>query len=246
MIYYRLGGSALNATDRSSTSNRMAEDSCEKLQEILELASSLGVFVGPVRFYCKPDPSSITKVSAVEAALPSVSIFPLYSWYHSGWDTEPDVTHPESVRMEQAIPFQTRWGDFTFCSWPSHIVPADEDITDLKRNSLTLPLAFAALNEPFLPSEEGNSKQVDYLKDPLLRDKEAVISFSHFVPRVELSPEKRFLIDPKLAAVIGSDPLEEQIRRLLPDLHLFGHTHIPIDLTIDGITYIQWPLGYHR
>jgi len=29
-------------------------------------------------------------------------------------------------------------------------------------------------------------------------------------------------------------------------LHLFGHTHIPIDLDLEGIRYLQWPLGYSR
>ena len=37
-----------------------------------------------------------------------------------------------------------------------------------------------------------------------------------------------------------------QIRRLQPSLHLFGHTHIPIDLELDGIRYLQYPLGYSR
>jgi len=46
--------------------------------------------------------------------------------------------------------------------------------------------------------------------------------------------------------VIGSIYLEKRIRSLKPHLHLFGHTHIPIDLTIDGIRYLQWPLGTHK
>lgn len=54
------------------------------------------------------------------------------------------------------------------------------------------------------------------------------------------------MIEPLLATVVGSDVLESQVRRLQPDVHLFGHTHIPIDLTVDGLRYIQWPLGYSR
>ena len=37
-----------------------------------------------------------------------------------------------------------------------------------------------------------------------------VISMSHFVPRIELVPEKRFLVSPQLPKVVGSDPLEGQ------------------------------------
>ncbi len=76
--------------------------------------------------------------------------------------------------------------------------------------------------------------------------KTTVLSYSHYLPRQELLPEKRVLLAPLLATVVGSDVLESQLRRLQPDLHLFGHTHIPIDLTLEGLRYLQWPLGYAR
>ena len=85
-----------------------------------------------------------------------------------------------------------------------------------------------------------------YLGSPLAGEGDTIISFPHYQPRLELSPEKRFLIEPNLAKVIGSDPLETQIRRLGSHIHLFGHTHIPIDMKLDGVQYIQWPLGYFR
>lgn len=262
----------------------MAADSIVKLKEVLQVAVSLGVFIGPVRFACRNNAAALPiDGDSLAENLPSVLIFPLYSWYHSGWDTEPALTNPVSLRMERAIPFHSRWGDFNFCSWPKEIVSSDEDVTDLAANSMSLARAFAALNEPFLPAaakaslrnddlsvetysasakgEELDAKERETSTAPIKqtppsslqlsetavnRECETVISFSHFVPRTELCPEKRFLLDPKLSAVIGSDPLEQQIRRLQPHLHLFGHTHIPIDLTLDGITYIQWPLGYYR
>lgn len=73
-----------------------------------------------------------------------------------------------------------------------------------------------------------------------------IISLSHMVPRQELIPEKRMLLQPSLHKVSGSDPLEAQIRRLMPDVHVFGHTHLNMDLTLDGIRYVQWPLGTPR
>ena len=74
-----------------------------------------------------------------------------------------------------------------------------------------------------------------------------VISFSHFVPRRELIPEKRFLAHGGLIPKIsGSDYLYKQIQRLQPDVHIFGHTHIPIDITLDGVRYVQWALGGPR
>jgi hypothetical protein len=29
----------------------------------------------------------------------------------------------------------------------------------------------------------------------------------------------------------------------MPDVHLCGHTHIPVDEMLEGVRYIQWPLG---
>jgi len=42
---------------------------------------------------------------------------------------------------------------------------------------------------------------------------------------------------------VGSDPLEKQIRQIKSDMHLFGHTHLPVDLEIDHLRYLQWSLG---
>lgn len=177
------------------------------------------------------------------------------------------------------------------CSWPAHIISAEEFVTvDTAEDTTKLALAFAGLNEPFLFNEDkDNDKDKD--KDtttttsttattatrsdrqennehnghnehnehnghninkkistahgsPLVFEGDTVISFSHFLPRQELCPEKRFLLEPMLARVIGSNPLEAQIRRLKPHVHCFGHTHIPIDLSLDGIRYLQWSLGY--
>ena len=72
-------------------------------------------------------------------------------------------------------------------------------------------------------------------------------SFSHFVPRLELIPEKRLQYHGGiLSKIAGSTALEGQVRRLMPDIHVFGHTHIPADITLEGVRYIQWPLGNPR
>jgi hypothetical protein len=46
-----------------------------------------------------------------------------------------------------------------------------------------------------------------------------------------------------LPKVVGSDPLEKQIRHIKSDMHLFGHTHLPVDLEIEHLRYLQWSLG---
>ena len=215
------GGSPTHPEARTPGTDRQARDSIEKIVEVLRCARTRGVFVGPVRLTNARKGSGVT-------------IMPLQSWYHAGWDKEPDLSDPSFVAVEDAVPFARRWGDFAQCSWPG--VVSHEEFASIHSDSLKLPHAFASLNTPFLDDKAFMA----HIKD------DTVLSFSHFVPRMELCPEKRFLLEPHLAKVIGSDALETQIRQLNPQLHMFGHTHIPIDVELDSIRYLQWPLGYQR
>lgn len=56
--------------------------------------------------------------------------------------------------------------------------------------------------------------------------------FSHFCPRQELILEKRFTYDQHVPKISGSQFLEEQIRRIHPRCHVFGHTHVGWDTSI--------------
>jgi len=71
-----------------------------------------------------------------------------------------------------------------------------------------------------------------------------LVTFSHFVPRLELVPEKRFLFVPALNKAVGSRFLDARVRALGPDAHIFGHTHFSWDATLGGIRYIQPCLAY--
>ncbi len=240
-----------------------------------------------------------------EYEIKSLCIYPLHSWYHAGWDTEPPLIHNKYIQSENSFPFQQKWGDFSMCTWPDSMlkfkktstitnnVAEDRVSTQNSVNNHTwictdgtydntgsathhdfteLAEACAGINEPFLPAlgekdrlpaqttttphSSPESQHVSTLLNgtsivtlPLqniARECDTIISMSHFVPRQELLPEKRFIMEPLLARVVGSDALEAQIRRLMPNLHLFGHTHIPIDLSLEGVRYVQWPLGYSR
>lgn len=95
---------------------------------------------------------------------------------------------------------------------------------------------FGLLNEPHLHPLDHNSSWEDIsYSSPICQEDDFKISFSHFLPRQELCPEKRYLLDPLLSRVIGSQVLEEQVSRLRSDLHIFGHTHITMDMEMDGI-----------
>jgi hypothetical protein len=221
-----------------------------------------GAHIGPIRVSLHGDQNDTMKEET------AVVVTPLQSWYHSSWDREPDLTSLLYKNVEEAMPMARKWGDFSMCSWPDSMIAhhhfASTDITDT--GNVQLAKCFASLNEPFITprnkeclqeiiegrsqneemNENGYNRNKRYVGSPYIKSSDTLITFSHFLPRQELCPEKRFLREPLLTRVIGSDILESQIRRLQSHIHLFGHTHIPIDLELDGVRYIQWPLGYSR
>jgi predicted phosphodiesterase len=75
-------------------------------------------------------------------------------------------------------------------------------------------------------------------------DASKVITFSHFLPRIDLVPShvpsRHRLLDP----VLGSTRLEQQLRALGSSLHVYGHSHINRRVSLDGVTYINNALGY--
>lgn len=109
-------------------------------------------------------------------------------------------------------------------------------------------------------------------KDILTRDYDApIISFSHFLPRVELIPaseediervqdERKKLHLPQLdnpkaqgsqiqfnfTRFAGCKTIEEQIRKIGSKVHLHGHQHRNRDRVIDEVRYVSFCLGYPR
>lgn len=71
-----------------------------------------------------------------------------------------------------------------------------------------------------------------------------VLTFSHFLPRIDLLPDPTHLRFKGLPRVAGSQLIESQLRALGSELHIFGHSHIRWDETIDGVRYLQHSLGY--
>ncbi|XP_021750261.1 uncharacterized protein LOC110715956 isoform X1 [Chenopodium quinoa] len=121
--------------------------------------------------------------------------------------------------------------DFHACRWPAELCDRDD----------SLACHFDAMNE----------KHAHAIKE-IQRKCEKVITFSHYVPRLDLCPEKRMLYYPNLPKIIGSNFLEARIRSIhgaegsKAACHVFGHTHFGWDATLDGIRYVQAPLAYPR
>lgn len=107
------------------------------------------------------------------------------------------------------------WGDFHSCRWPNEI--SCEVITAY----------FLDRNRPCLDIKN-----------------KTLITFSHFLPRIDLMPEyipERFRY---IYPVLGTNLLEEQVRLLNPDIHVYGHSHVNRKVLLDGIQYINNAFAY--
>jgi predicted phosphodiesterase len=107
------------------------------------------------------------------------------------------------------------WSDYYACRWPAGV---DE--------------------------KQATRYFIEINREHLKKRNKWVISFSHFLPRIDLMPsyippEKR-----DIYPVLGTALLEKQIRCLGADIHVFGHTHVNTTVVIDDVTYINNALGY--
>ena len=143
-----------------------------------------------------------------------VVVMPLQSWYHTGF------TRGTVVDMPRGHPLSMMDGG---CRWPSC----------LGGSSVSSKLAhfFAKCNEEAIAQAASWTSWC------------SCVSFSHFLPHAELHRTHPSALRDGLADVEGSVLLGEQVARLAPAVHVFGHTHFSIDQTIGGVRYLQHPLG---
>jgi predicted phosphodiesterase len=111
------------------------------------------------------------------------------------------------------------WMDFIACKWPN--TWAEDSIT----------AHFISMNRSLLNIEN---------KDNLT----CIISFSHFLPRIDLLPsyipENKRYLNP----VLGTSLLEQQIRYLNSSIHVYGHSHVNIEVSKGNTLYINNAFGY--
>lgn len=70
-----------------------------------------------------------------------------------------------------------------------------------------------------------------------------VITYSHFVPRIDVMPDFMPCPSKLLHPILGSTRLESQLRRLGASIHVFGHSYVNSRVTIDGVSYINNAFG---
>lgn len=106
------------------------------------------------------------------------------------------------------------WMDYHACRW------SGSDVRQISE-------AFAALNEPHT-RVSGRE----------------VITFSHFVPRIDVLPQGRPMSVRALDPILGAASVERQLRLLSSSIHVYGHSHINRKVDIEGVSYINNAFGY--
>lgn len=103
------------------------------------------------------------------------------------------------------------WRDFRACSWPHNL-----------DSSAAICEYFLQKNLP-LPQANGKT----------------VISYSHFLPRIDIMPERIPMDRRRVYPVLGSGGLGDQVRQLQPSIHIYGHSHINQAIELDGINFVN-------
>ena len=227
-------------------------DSFEKLLACYEIAEDVGAHAAP---------------AVLGSGATGVAVVPLQSWYHFGFlGGGPVVDMPKSHElrmMDSGCRWPSPLGSSSTSAEPARFfAKCNEEIlsqalsaegrvwllgddSDGKENE-DEDEAPAGKRQKRLPSERSTQEAVARGQRPPTGDggtRRAVISFSHFLPRAELHRTHPSRLGDRLGDVEGSTLLGEQVARLSPDVHVFGHTHFTIDVTLGSTRFLQHPLG---
>ena len=137
---------------------------------------------------------------------------------------------PYHLRTLSIVPL-LGWYDFSFGSPNAQLI---DTWMDFRNCDWSEQLNLRAVCAFFLEKNTDALKTIN----------RTVISFSHFMPRLDLIPNFVPASWHYLNPVMGSTLIEAQIRRLRPQIHIFGHRHFNCQTHIDGILYINNAFGY--
>lgn len=149
-------------------------------------------------------------------------VIPLFSWYKR-------TLFGEHLASKQNLTQTERYFDAA-CQWPPQAGGDPED----ERLSTAPGIAdfMLTLNAPAIEAAEAAKRN-----DP----PDDIISFSHFVPLPQL-----YRGYAGLEKLMGCTELGEVVTKLAPRVHIFGHSHLRVDMTINGTRYVQRALGYPK
>ena len=175
------------------------------LRETLELCKSafaeVSFVVGNHDLWAtksEPWADSLARLDAVDALCDELGVHrapalvggcvvaPIYAWHHASFDKEPDVTGWSGLPAHNKC-----LSDFFLAKFPGLDQTTDSVAEALDARNGDLEDRDAALRQAH----------------PAL----LLLTFSHFVPRPELVPDKRYLFVPALAKAVGSTFLQRRV-----------------------------------
>ena len=119
-----------------------------------------------------------------------------------------------------------------------HFIPGNHELW-VEKDKLNCSLEKFEAVRGLCASLDVELRTVHYEREQLDISNEVVISYSHFLPRIDVMPsyipEDRRRIYP----VLGSDLLGEQVKQLNPDIHIYGHSHVNQSVELENIRYIN-------
>lgn len=136
-------------------------------------------------------------------------------WLHDDFAIVPLFGWYDFSFGQPSLELSTVWMDFRACRWPEGYDESEVSRFFLRLNSSSL-----------------------------LIKHERTITFSHFLPRIDIMPEyipERFRY---IYPVLGSAGLDAQIRSLKSSIHVYGHSHVNRRVLRDGVFYINSAFGY--
>jgi Icc-related predicted phosphoesterase len=107
------------------------------------------------------------------------------------------------------------WVDFRACRWPQGFESRD------------IAHSFMAMNRYQRRSDD-----------------EVIVSYSHFLPRIDVMPDRIPLEKRYIYPVLGSNALGAQVRALKPAVHVYGHSHVNRHVELDGTLYVNNAFAY--
>ncbi|MFT6791201.1 MAG: putative phosphodiesterase [Cellvibrionaceae bacterium] len=110
---------------------------------------------------------------------------------------------------------ESQWMDFMACHWGENKTMLEVSNFFLQRN-------------PSARKQPGKT----------------VITFSHFLPRIDLIPSSTPSSLHFIYPVLGCTRLDQQIRKLGADIHVYGHSHVNRNIHLEGISYHNNAFGY--
>ena len=110
------------------------------------------------------------------------------------------------------------WQDFYLCKWPDNM--KEKEITDY----------FLKMNERSFRHYETKT----------------IISFSHFLPSIDLMNSYISRNHTFLYPVLGTAKLLDQIKKIKSTIHIYGHSHVNTYKRKDNILFINNAFGYPR